>query len=78
MKDFRDFCTFSSRQHGQRATPKRGHVIIDDGDGHEYQYRIYAFERRAFKDWARITFTNFGEYRLTGRWPNYQVERRSH
>jgi len=77
MINFRDRCTFSSNEHGRRATPKRGHAIIYDGDGHEYQYRVYAGEKTEFKDWVWQTFTNYGEKKLTGSWPRYQIERRA-
>jgi hypothetical protein len=75
--DFAYACTFRSRQHGQRAPFRRGHAVIDDGDGHEFQYRVQGYERAAFKAWARATFTNHGESRLAGRWPNYTVDRRN-
>jgi hypothetical protein len=63
---------------GQSIPRKRGHVVIDDGDGHEYHYNMSGIShmKKQFKSWAEQVFCNYGEHKLVGKWPYYHVERR--
>ena len=63
---------------GQSIPRKRGHVVIDDGDGHEFHYDLRGIShmKKQFKSWAKQVFCNHGEHKLAGRWPYYRIEQR--
>jgi hypothetical protein len=74
MTNFSLRCDYKPHQHGDYAPPKRGHAVVDDGDGHGYRYRVRRGELRSFRRWLITTFARDG-WRIGGRYPWYHVER---
>lgn len=76
MTGFAHRLTYQSRQHGDYGPEtKRGECRVQY-DGRVHVYRIKRGERAAFKAWyAEASQTGLTGYRVTGSWPEYQLER---
>lgn len=60
------------------VTPVLGQVVVTDGDGVQWVYRVAAGEVRRFKVWFEYSWpvrsgSPLSVFRLEGRYPSYEV-----